>query len=146
MAHASVNTSDERVKGSGGLGLFVRSWRPNVKIRGTVAIVPGFNSHSGYYTWAGEQFAAGGLAAYAIDLHGRGHSDGERFYVEKFADYVTDVAALVSLVKEREPRLPVFMLGHSAGGVVSCIYTHAHILHLKNEFFSRDPSRRVHEQ
>ena len=75
-----------------------------------------------------------------------------------------------------EPGLPVFMLGHSAGGVVACIYTleyptelaglicesfaheipapdfvlavfkgvshlapHAHILHLKNELFSRDP-------
>jgi alpha-beta hydrolase superfamily lysophospholipase len=176
MAHASVHTSDERIKGAHGLRIFVRSWRPNGKARGAVAIIPGFNSHSGYYTWVGEQFSASGLAVYAADLHGRGHSDGERFYVEKFADYVSDAAALVSLVKEREPGLPVFMLGHSAGGVVACIYTleyptelaglicesfareipapdfalavfkgvshlapHAHILHLKNEIFSRDP-------
>ena len=76
----------------------------------------------------------------------------------------------------REPGLPVFLLGHSAGGVAACVYTlenptaisalicesfaheipapdfalavfkglshvapHAHILHLKNEDFSRDP-------
>src|SRR5262249_18645653 len=79
MAHASVHVSDERIKGAEGLRLFVRSWRPNGKASGAVAIIPGFNSHSGYYTWTGEQFAASGLAVYAVDLHGRGHSDGERF-------------------------------------------------------------------
>ncbi len=137
---------------------------------------PGFNSHSGYYGWVAEQFVAGGLAVYALDLRGRGKSDGERFYVEKFADYVSDVAGFVTLAKSREPGLPVFLLGHSAGGVVSCVYTiehqaelaglicesfafqvpapdfalavlkglshiapHAHVLHLKNEDFSRDP-------
>src|SRR5215510_15823072 len=122
MAHPSVHTSDERIKSADGLRLFVRSWRPNGKARGAVAIVPGFNSHSGYYAWVGEQFAANGLAAYAVDLHGRGHSDGERFYVEQFADYVSDAAALVSLVKEREPGLSIFMLGHSAGGVLACVF------------------------
>jgi alpha-beta hydrolase superfamily lysophospholipase len=141
-----------------------------------VTIVPGFNSHSAYYTWAAEQFVAGGIAVYALDLRGRGHSDGERFYVEKFSDYVSDVASVVNLTKARQPRLPTFLLGHSAGGVVACLYTldhpgelrglicesfahdlpapdfalavfkglshlapHAHVLHLKNEIFSRDP-------
>ncbi len=35
-------------------------------------------------------------------------------------------AALVALAKSREPGLPVFLLGHSAGGVVSCIYALEH--------------------
>jgi acylglycerol lipase len=111
---------------SGGLRLFFRGWRPDQTPRGVVAIVPGFNSHSGYYSWVAERLVAQGLAAYAIDLRGRGESDGERFYVQEFADYVSDVASLVTLVKPREPRLPVFLLGHSAGGVVACIYTIEH--------------------
>jgi pimeloyl-ACP methyl ester carboxylesterase len=90
--------------------------------------------------------------------------------------YVHDVEAVTAIVKSREPSLPVFMLGHSAGGVVACLYTldhpaelaglicesfahelpapdfalavfkglshiapHAHVLHLPNERFSRDP-------
>jgi alpha-beta hydrolase superfamily lysophospholipase len=72
--------------------------------------------------WVGEQFAASGLAVYALDLRGRGRSDGERFYVEHVDDYVSDVAAVVALAKSREPGLPVFLLGHSAGGVVSSVY------------------------
>jgi acylglycerol lipase len=59
---------------------------------------------------------------YALDLRGRGKSDGERFYVEDVADYVSDVAGTVALAKSRNPGLPVFLLGHSAGGVVSSVY------------------------
>ncbi|HET6853864.1 MAG TPA: alpha/beta hydrolase [Pyrinomonadaceae bacterium] len=112
--------------GAGGLKIFSRSWQPEGKTRGVVVIVPGFNSHSGQYLWVGEQFAAKGLAAYAIDLRGRGRSEGERYYVEKIEDYTGDVATLVRTAKSENPGLPVFLLGHSAGGVVSCIYTLDH--------------------
>jgi acylglycerol lipase len=115
--------SEERFEGVGGLQIFVRSWQPAKSPRGVVVLVHGFNSHSGYYTWVAEQFVATALAVYALDLRGRGKSDGERFFVPKFADYVSDVAGLVSLAKSRDPGLPVYLLGHSAGGVVSCIYT-----------------------
>ena len=33
---------------------------------------------------------------------------------------------LMTLAKSREPGLPVFLLGHSAGGVISCVYTLEH--------------------
>ena len=87
-----------------------------------VVISHGFNSHSGQYLWVADQLAASGLAVYALDYRGRGKSDGERFYVDKLADYVSDLATFVRLAKSREPGLPVFLLGHSAGGVVGCVY------------------------
>jgi len=88
--------------------------------------VPGFNSHSGYYLWIGAHLAAKGFATYALDLRGRGQSDGERFYVQSFQDYVDDVQTAVSLARTREPRVPFFVLGHSAGGVIACLYTLEH--------------------
>ena len=170
------NFAGERVENADGLRIFFRSLRPEETPRGFVVIVPGFNAHSGYYTWVAEQFVANGLAVYAVDLRGRGNSDGERFYVDNFEDYVRDVEAVVNVARSRESSLPFFLLGHSAGGVVSCLYTldhqaelaglicesfahelpapdfalavfkglayvapHAHILHLPNERFSRDP-------
>jgi acylglycerol lipase len=117
------------------------------------------------------------LAVYAVDLRGRGQSDGERFFVQEFQDYLDDVDAVAAVLRSREGSLPTFVLGHSAGGVVACLYTverqaalaglicesfafkipapdfalavlkglahvapHAHVLHLKNEDFSRDPA------
>jgi alpha-beta hydrolase superfamily lysophospholipase len=173
---SDFRNSGERIEGSGGLSIFFRSLRPKEEPRAVVIIVPGFNAHSGYYTWVAEQFVAAGLAVYAVDLRGRGNSDGERFYVDDFEDYVSDVDAVVKVARSRESGLLFFLLGHSAGGVVSCLYTldhqgevagmicesfahelpapdfalavfkglgylapHAHILHLPNERFSRDP-------
>jgi acylglycerol lipase len=119
--------NEESFEGVAGYRIFMRSWRPTAgRPRGAVVVVHGFNSHSGYYQWTAEQLLSLGLSVYALDLRGRGRSDGERFFVAKFADYVNDVAKLVAITKEREPNLPVFMLGHSAGGVVSCIYTLEH--------------------
>jgi alpha-beta hydrolase superfamily lysophospholipase len=63
---------------------------------------------------------------YAVDLRGRGNSDGERFYVENFEDYVTDVEAVVNVARSRDSSVPCFLLGHSAGGVVSCLYALEH--------------------
>src|SRR5262245_4760961 len=114
---------EEKIEGSGGLRILVRSWRPASTPRAVVTICHGLNAHSGYYRWAAAQLVESGLAVHALDLHGRGQSDGERFYVEKVGDYVDDVDAVVSLARSREPGLPVFLLGHSAGGVVSCLYT-----------------------
>jgi len=123
-------TAEERLETEGGVTIFVRSWRPDAPARGVVVIVHGFNSHSGEYGWVASQFVGSGLAVYAPDLRGRGKSDGERFFVNKFSDWVNDVAEIVSLAKSREPGLPVFMLGHSAGGVVSCIYALEHQVEL----------------
>jgi alpha-beta hydrolase superfamily lysophospholipase len=109
-------------------------------------------------------------------LRGHGKSQGERYHVDKFDDYVADLERFVALAQSREPGLPLFVLGHSAGGVIACLYAlahqkemaglicedfahelpppevalallkgvshlapHAHLLNLKDEYFSRDP-------
>jgi acylglycerol lipase len=117
---------EEMLLGKGGLQIFMRSWRPAGKARAVVAIVHGFNSHSGYYLWVAEQLVASGLTVYALDLRGRGQSDGERFYIDSFSDYQSDVHTMMDAVKSREPGLPVFLLGHSAGGVISSVYALEH--------------------
>jgi len=123
----AASASQSSFQGVGGLKIFTRSWRsPTEKPRAVVVIVHGFNSHSGQYGWVAEQLVASGFAVYALDLRGRGQSEGERFYVQNFADYVNDLASFVHQAKAKEPGLPVFVLGHSAGGVVSCVYALEH--------------------
>src|SRR3977135_3044317 len=122
----ATNPGEGTLDTTGDLKLFFRSWRPATKPRGVVAIIPGFNSHSAYYAWTAEQLVARGLAVYAVDLRGRGKSDGERFYVQKFFDYVNDAAEFLKIARSQEPGVPVFLLGHSAGGVVACLYVLEH--------------------
>jgi alpha-beta hydrolase superfamily lysophospholipase len=113
-------------EGVGGLKIATRSWEPEGTPRGIMILVHGFNAHSGYMVWPGEQFAKNGLATYALDLRGRGKSEGERFYVEELSDYLGDVDKLVNIARSENPGLPIYVLGHSAGGVISTSYVFEH--------------------
>ncbi len=117
-----MTPAEETFVGTGDLKIFMRSWRPAETPKAVVAICHGVNSHSGEYLWAADQLVARGFAVYALDLRGRGRSEGERMHVAHIDDYVSDLSGLIQIAKAREPGLPVFLLGHSAGGVVSCSY------------------------
>jgi alpha-beta hydrolase superfamily lysophospholipase len=121
-----MNRQEATFEGTAGLRLYYRAWRPVAPPRGAVVIVHGFNAHSGYYLWVAERFVEAGLAVYALDLRGRGQSEGERFFVDTFDSYADDLGRLVDLVKERDPSVPLYVLGHSAGGVVACLYALDH--------------------
>src|SRR5512132_3901157 len=131
----------ESFEGIGGLKIATRSWQPAWKPRAVMILIHGFNAHSAYMTWPAEQFAARGIACYALDLRGRGKSEGERFYVEKFSDWLDDVDGLVRQARSENPGLPVFVLGHSAGGVIAASYVFEHqneIAGLISESFAYD--------
>ncbi|MGC4104070.1 alpha/beta hydrolase [Ferruginibacter sp.] len=109
-----------------GFKIFTRTWLPGGNIRGLIVITHGLNSHSGYYQWTADQFAAQGYAVYSFDQQGRGQSEGERFYTDNIYDTVADTDYVVELAKKEHPGLPLFILGHSAGGVLACLYTLEH--------------------
>ena len=107
---------------SDGLKIVFHSRQAVGASRAVVVINHGVNSHGGQYGWAAEQLAAAGFAVYAIDMRGRGLSEGPRFSIDDVAEYTGDLHQLIGNAKERHRGLPLFLLGHSAGGVVSCTY------------------------
>jgi len=121
-----MSMREEDFTGLGGVRIHMREWLPDGAPRGVVAICHGVNSHGGQHAWTAEQLAAKGFAVYAVDLRGRGKSEGERFYVDDVAEYVADIGGVIAIAKERHPGLPVYLVGHSAGGVTSCIYALDH--------------------
>jgi len=128
-------------EGVGGVKIFIRSWQPAGKPRAVMILIHGFNAHSAYFAWPAEQFSARGIACYALDLRGRGKSEGERFYVEKFSDFLGDVDRLVRQARSENPGVPVFVLGHSVGGVIAASYVFEHqneIAGLISESFAYD--------
>jgi acylglycerol lipase len=118
-------TNEEVFNGRGGTRLQMRSWRAQAP-KAVVVICHGVNSHSGQYLWVGQQLAAAGFAVYAYDHRGRGKSEGPRFYIDDVSEYTDDLGTFIALAKSREPGLKVFLLGHSAGGVVSCTWALDH--------------------
>ncbi|GAO44691.1 alpha/beta hydrolase [Flavihumibacter petaseus] len=91
-----------------------------------VVFAHGFNSHSGYFQWAAEQLTAQGFEVFAIDFPGRGYSDGERYYISDYRQFALELGKLVSIAQDAHPGKATFLLGHSAGGVLSSIYVLDH--------------------
>jgi acylglycerol lipase len=114
--------TDEKFEGVGGVKLNARSWLPEGPARAAMVIVHGFKAHSGLYDWPAQKLAREGIAVYAFDLRGNGKSEGETFWVESFSDYIGDLDRFFDIVRTRQPGVPLFLLGHSAGGVISCAY------------------------
>lgn len=119
MQEATFESSD-------GLAIFYRSWRPEDPPRAIVVINHGVNSHSGQHAWTAQQFAASGIAVYAIDMRGRGRSSGKRLALRDVAEHTGDLHMLIGVAKAADPEVPLFLLGHSAGGVVGCSYVLDH--------------------
>jgi acylglycerol lipase len=122
MSITTAAAADEQwLEGTGGK-IFTRHWDPAGAAKASLVLCHGVNSHGGQYIRAAEDFAGRGFAVTALDLRGRGRSDGERFYAESIDEYVSDVSLAIDLAKSKHPELPIYLLGHSAGGVTSVTY------------------------
>ena len=113
---------EARFEGVGGLEIYWQAWLPAGPPSAIVAIAHGGAEHSGRYAWTAEQLNARGYAVYAIDHRGHGRSGGPRAYVDRIDNAVTDLHTLTDLARARHPGLPLVLLGHSMGGLISLSY------------------------
>jgi alpha-beta hydrolase superfamily lysophospholipase len=103
------------------------SFRPTEKARNfaRLAIVHGYGDHAGRFVEPMTWWAARGVACHAFDLRGHGRSSGRRGFVRRWAEYLADLDAFLALPELSEsengnsPATPLFVLGHSHGGLVA---------------------------
>jgi alpha-beta hydrolase superfamily lysophospholipase len=115
----SVKTSTFSLESRDGLSLFGRSWQPNDAPLAALAIVHGLGEHSERYNHVGGYFAKRGYAVFAADLRGHGRSQGKRGHINHFDEYLDDAQALLDYAHAQTPDLPLFLLGHSMGGLIA---------------------------
>jgi len=108
--------------GSEGLSLFFQSWQPDSPARGVLVIVHGLGEHSGRYKNVVNHLVPLRFAVYALDHRGHGRSPGQRAYANSMAEFRGDVHALVQLAANAHPGLPLFIMGHSLGGLITLDY------------------------
>jgi len=69
-----------------------------------------------------DHFVPLGYAVYGIDHLGHGKSDGMRVYVERFEDYTNTLKIYFDMIRRWQPEKPIFLVGHSMGGLISAVY------------------------
>jgi acylglycerol lipase len=108
-------------RGASGEPLFRRGWIPE-RARASVLIVHGFAEHSGRYEHVGKFLAERGFAVHAYDHRGHGRSAGRRCHVDRFDEYLDDLAIVLEQIRTDRPDDPAFLVGHSMGGLVTATF------------------------
>ncbi|MFB6229935.1 MAG: lysophospholipase [Salinibacter sp.] len=119
-----------------GLTLFTRRWLPDEEPQATVLLVHGYAEHSGRYDHVAATFVEQGAAVYAYDQRGHGRSGGRRAYVDRFGQYLKDLDRFRQHVQSQTPDVPVFLFGHSMGGLASLLYVLNHAPDLRGLILS----------
>lgn len=101
--------------------LFRRSWLPAAPER-VLLLVHGYGEHSGRYEGFASWFAARGSAVQGFDLVGHGRSEGQRGHVARFEDFLDDLDALLAQVRSEQRGLPLYLVGHSMGGLIAAAF------------------------
>ena len=107
-----------------GTQLHEQTWPAQGTAQASVVIVHGYGEHIGRYDETGRALAAAGFSVRGLDLRGHGQSGGVRGYCNRFDEYLDDVDAIVA--RARGEALPLFLLGHSFGGLVTPFYVLHH--------------------
>ena len=107
-----------RFRSPDGLDLFTRRWTPDRPTRGVVVLIHGVHEHSRRYAYLASALMQHGLEVRALDMRGHGESPGDRARVEAFTDYIEDVSAFLDATIAEADGLPVFLMGHSMGGLI----------------------------
>jgi acylglycerol lipase len=113
---------DGRRQIASGRSAYWQAWLPLDNVRAVVVIVHGLHEHSARYAHVGARLSEAGFAAYAADHRGHGRSDGRRANIERMTLIVGDLGYFVRFAAEHHPGVPVFMVGHSLGGLIALQY------------------------
>ena len=105
-----------------GLQLFTQTWQPDEPAKAALLLVHGINEHSGRYPYMASHLTTHGIAVYSYDHRGHGQSAGPRVYVDSFDEYVDDLAIVFRNVRGQTGELPLFLMGHSLGGLIASLY------------------------
>jgi acylglycerol lipase len=108
-----------------GIRLHVYRWLPDqpsdttTTPRSLVVVVHGILEHAGRYAEMAGRLNRTGIAVWAFDLRGHGRSSGSRVWINHFDRYLDDVSLVLAEARAAHPGVPIFLFGHSMGGLIA---------------------------
>ncbi len=118
----SAKWTEHRFVAFDGTPLFYRRATPTEKPKAVILIVHGMGEHGGRYGHVVDYLGTMGFECFVPDLRGFGKSGGKRGSIRAFSDLMKDLSALHAIAERETKDVPVFLLGHSFGGLIASSY------------------------
>lgn len=122
MRHSEAFLEVSHSAARGSSRLYQQTWLPDEEPRAVVLLIHGLGEHSSRYTHVAKHLTQRGYAVFTIDHYGHGKSDGHAGFVERFSVYLDGVAGLLETARSEYPGQPMFLLGHSMGGLIAATF------------------------
>jgi alpha-beta hydrolase superfamily lysophospholipase len=117
-----MDFTEEMIHSDDAVELYLRIWPSASDPQAAVIMTHGHGEHIGRYEHLAEALAGRGFQCFGYDLRGHGRSSGQKGYLESWADYHQDLISVLNRVLDEEAECPIFLYGHSLGGVVALEY------------------------
>ncbi len=99
-------------------GIIMWNWEPDGEAKGVIVMVHGALEHHRRYGWLIEMWRRAGFQVIMGDLPGHGLTTrSRRGHIDSFDEYITEVKDWIRTAYQFD--LPVFLLGHSMGGLIT---------------------------
>lgn len=109
----------EKLTCSDGIQRDIHIWEPQ-KPRAVFMTVHGGMDHGGNYVNPGLYLKEQGFATVAHDQHG--HDNKRKVCIPRFEVFLDDLELMLHWVKDAYPGVPIFILSHSMGGLITTHY------------------------
>ncbi len=114
------------LRAADGVRLHYRTW-PAPDERAVLLVSHGLGEHGGRYAALAEDLVGHGFTVHALDHRGHGRSGGRRGHVAHFGEFVRDLETFrAAIAKEHPSEAPLFLLGHSMGGLIAIHHLQTH--------------------
>lgn len=141
MGDLMAQRQELTIKAGDGTPLFVTDWliEPSVEAKGGIVVMHGLGEHSGRYDYVIRFFNGHGMSVRAYDHRGHGRSGGARGDVPGDATMLQDAKIIVDSFAQKLGRghpMPLFLLGHSMGGLFAARFATARLSPLRGLILS----------
>ena len=121
-----MNYTNGQFTGAQGAAIYYQAWLPEGDVKAAILLVHGLGEHASRYTHLIGHLTLLGYSVYAIDHIGHGKSEGTRKHIDRFSDFTDSLHTFFERVKQWHGDKPLFLLGHSMGGLISAHYLLTH--------------------
>lgn len=123
LSHGFPDVFAGRAQHGNGVSLVATRWGEYSMPVAALILLHGAGEHAGRYETFASALACQRIATFSYDQRGHGKSGGLRCYAEHPDEWLHDLQEYYDLVAAQlPPAVPVFVMGHSMGSAVSCLW------------------------